>query len=260
VFSKSWKFIQAGEFEEINELVKFDLIFNRDDKNTIPEIRDALVINHPDLDKLCVDKLATQKAFPDLSPFTAEINSYEEVTENIPKIKSSKIVLKKNFATEGRGIFIIEKEELKPELYDDWSNILLQEFIDNSVGIPGIVNGLHDIRICIINGNIINSFVRQPKEGSFLANIAQGGSGKSINFDEIPGELINLALKLDRQLEKYKPRIYAADFLNSPNGYRLMELNSRPAVQHPSWSKSYEIFNNALIEMLIEAVNGQSNT
>jgi len=79
------------------------LIFNRDDKNTIPYINDCKVINNPDFDSLCVDKLKTFEKFPDISPKTAYINSYEECINYIEKFSLKDddiIVLKKNFETE----------------------------------------------------------------------------------------------------------------------------------------------------------------
>ena len=132
---------------------------------------------------------------------------------------------------------------------------MVQEFLDSSVGIPGITDGMHDLRITVINGKPINSFLRVPKEGSYLANIAQGGSGTSIDLKQIPKEVINLVYRIDEKVKKYFPAIYAADFIHSDKGYKLLELNSRPGVQHPDWSKTYQKFNACIIAMLVAAVN-----
>jgi len=108
-FGKGWHFVD-GRLQESNGKVHADLIFNRDDKNTIPIIHDCKIINQPEFDQLCVDKVKTFEVFPDISPKTASIHSYQACLEQIKEwqMKTKEIiVLKKNFETEGRGIFII---------------------------------------------------------------------------------------------------------------------------------------------------------
>ena len=256
-FGKGWQFVNEKLKESAGE-VHVDLIFNRDDKNTIPIIDDCKIINQPEFDQLCVDKVKTFETFPDISPKTASIHSYQGYLEQIEKWRmkpEEMIVLKKNFETEGRGIFIIPIADVKKSLYKDWNNVMVQEFIDSSIGIPGITDGLHDLRVTVINGKPINSFLRVPKKGSYLANVAQGGSGTSIDLKKVPKEVIEFVYRIDKKVKKYYPAIYSADFIHSGKGYRLLELNSRPGVQHPEWSKTYKKFNDGIIEMLIAAVN-----
>jgi len=255
-FAKGWYFVN-GILRPSSGKVRADLIFNRDDKNTIPRIDDCRVINHPDFDELCVDKLKTFFSFPDISPKTAAVHSfgsYRACIRGWGIRDDALVVLKKNFGTEGRGIFILPAREVMKSLYDDWSDILLQEFLDSSVGIPGIVRGLHDLRVTVINGMPINSFLRVPKQGSYLANVAQGGTGRSIPLARIPKAAIQLVTRINKEVEKYFPAIYAIDFVRTTSGYKLIELNSRPGVQHPDWSSSYKTFNRALIRMLVDAV------
>lgn len=254
-FKFGWYF-EDGNLLFSGKEVYADLIFNRDDKNTIPYIEDCKIINKPEFDSICVDKLRTFEQFKEFSPNTAYINSYLECLNVILdwKMESEEIVvLKKNFETEGRGIFIGKVSEISETFYNDWNNILVQEFLDSSVGIPGITNTLHDLRVTIVNGAPINSFLRIPKSGSYLANISQGGSGCSIDLVDLPKEIIDLVRKIDVKISNFYPCLYAADFVNTKNGFKLIELNSRPGLQHPSWSKSYKLFNDAVIDMLIES-------
>ena len=165
------------------------------------------------------------------------------------------MVLKKNFQTEGRGIFIIPIADVKKSLYSDWNNVLVQEFLDSSAGIPHITEGLHDLRVNVINGKAIDSILRVPKKGSYIANIARGGSATPIDLEDVPKEVIKLVYRIDGKVKKYFPAIYAADFIHSDKGYRLLELNSRPGVDHPDWSKTYRKFNDGIINMLVNAVN-----
>ena len=245
--------INNNEIVESLEDIKVDLIFNRDDKNTIPEINDCKIINHPEFDELCVDKFKTFERFPDISPKTANINSYNEYIEQIKKYKfqaSDFIVLKKNFETEGNGIYIWEIWKVTEDIYDDWSDILFQEFIDNSVWIDGIVDWLHDLRITVVNWKPINSFIRTPKEWSYLANVAQWGDDFPVELDLLPKSLFTTIDFINKQIWDYSPILYSADFMNSKAWFKLVELNSRPAL-----FDQYDNFRNAVADMLIKAVS-----
>jgi len=151
-------------------------------------------------------------------------------------------------------VYILPVSETMERLYSDWSNILLQEFIDCSIGIAGLTKEKHDLRITVVNSEIINSYIRIPKAGSYLANVAQGGKGSSVDLAQVPPIVLGMVKDIDQKIAHFRPTLYAADFMNSPTGFKLIELNSRPAVQHPSWSKTYKKFNNAVVHMLVEAV------
>jgi glutathione synthase/RimK-type ligase-like ATP-grasp enzyme len=74
-------------------------------------------------------------------------------------------------------------------------------------------------------------------------------------LQDVPEEVLRLVDQINETLASYKPSTYGVDFMNSVNGYKLVELNSRPGVQHPSWSKTYTLFNTAILDMLVSAVN-----
>ncbi len=258
-FKMGWR-LKGDELIASEGEIKVDLIFNRDDKNTIPNIYDCITINKPQFDDICVDKFKTFELFPEISPKTGYVHTFEACHHELQIWNldpNDLVVLKKNFETEGRGIYIIPAKDVQKDLYQDWTDIIIQEFIDSSVGLPGLSSGLHDLRITVIGGVPINSFVREPKKGSYLANISQGGSGTSIDLEEVPKEVIKLVSDINTVVDQFCPIIYAADFMNSPKGFKLVELNSRPGVQHPDWSKTYRLFNDAVVELLIEGVHGR---
>lgn len=257
IFEHGWKFEQQ-KLVFINEKIQCQLIFNRDNLNTIPSVFDCKIINHPDLDRLCLDKYLTYKMFPEISPKTFLINSYQDFQKKLLEFNlspSSLLVLKKNLLSSGEGVFILKTNEIKPNLYKDWNNILVQQFLDSSIGIPGLVEGLHDLRVTIVDGRIINSFIRKPKSGSYLANIAQGGTGFSVDKTKIPEEILQKTEFIINKIKNYKPFLISADFINSNQGFKLIELNSRPGLQHPKWSSTYKEFNNAVAKLLINTVS-----
>ncbi len=256
VFSHGWKFGADNKLEKV-ETVQADLIFNRDDKNTIPFITDCPIINRADFDDLCLDKVKTFKFLPQFSPKSETIHTFEAYLKTVQDWDfppEERIVLKKNFEAEGRGIVIKPWKDIVESDYDDWSDLLVQEFIDSSGGIPEIIDGYHDLRVTVIEGTPINSFVRTPKTGSLLANVSQGGSGLAIPIDKVPKDVLDFVSEIHAQLEPFEPNIYAADFMLGQRGWKLIELNSRPGVQHPNWSSTYETFNTAVIEMLVKHI------
>lgn len=252
-FSHGWR-IRNGAMVAVGEPIRVNLIFNRDDKNAIPEIYDCPIINHPDLDHICVDKVKTAELFLDISPKTKAVNSYDEYLTTIKEWgvkKEDKIVLKKNFLSGGQSIYIRPVTEILASLYESWDNILVQEFIDSSVGIPGITDGLHDIRVITINSEPVYTFVRIPQNRSFLANIAQGGKEVPLSLSLLPPSLLELVKKINQQLASYRPSLFASDFLNSKDGFKLVELNSRPMVCLPSLSSQTKNYIDKIVQMLI---------
>lgn len=259
VFSRSWKFVD-GVVVEAESPLNVDLIFNRDDANTIPHITDCPIINHPDFDQLCLDKYETAQTFPAISPKTVLVHTYQEYLDAVsewPDGEDDLIVLKKNFETEGRSIYIGARRGVTQEKFETWENVLVQQFLDGSGGIPGITDGLHDLRVTTVNGAPTNCFIRVPKEGSYLANVAAGATGFSIELDQVPEEVMQEVRVIIDRVAHYAPTIFSADFLLSDHGWKLVELNSRPALQHRDWSADYMTFNMAVADMLDAAVRAQ---
>ncbi len=256
-FSHSWR-VRNGEMVSVDEKITVDLIFNRDDKNTIPAIYDCLIVNHPDLDQVCVDKVRTVELFPELSPKTKAINSYAQYIQTVSAWglgHEDRVALKKNFLSGGQGIHILAINEISASLYEDWEDVLMQEFIDSSIGIPGIVEGLHDIRIVTINGEPVYSFIRTPPTGSFLANVSQGGAERAVPLAQLPQDLLVLVERVNKEFFQYRPSMFAADFFNTKDGFKLIELNSRPAVCDPAQSPETKNYIDKIVEFLINEVS-----
>ena len=253
IFSDGWK-VKNGVLIQVGQKIKVDLIWHRGSQATIPPVYDCRIINHPDLERFCGDKVKIAEVFADISPKTRSIDSYDKYLEVIHEwgfSSEEKIVLKKNFLYGGHGVEILPIKDVSKTLYETWDNILIQEFVDSSVGIPGIVEGLHDIRVVTINGEPVYSFVRTPPAGSFLANVSQGGAEIPVSLDKLPSEVVRLVKKINDKLAQYRPSIFASDFFNSKDGFKLVELNSRPAVCIPSLSPETRRYIDKIVDLLI---------
>jgi glutathione synthase/RimK-type ligase-like ATP-grasp enzyme len=252
VFSHGWEFVD-DKLVEVNESIHATVIYNKGKGSALSTVKDCKIINHAELDDMCVDKIRTVETFPSISPATFIANSYEEY-QNLSQDfgEEEYVVLKKNYLAGGDGIYILPKNMVNESLYNDWSDLLIQEFLDSEVGIPGIVEGLHDLRVTLVNGEPTNALIRIPQEGKLLANISQGGTGITIHLSQVPQEVFELLKVIDDKLAKFSPSIYAADFMNTSKGYRLIELNSRPGLLHPEYTDTWKDFNDAVVKLLVE--------
>lgn len=254
IFSK-YSFWDGKKFIGKEKKIKADLIYNKDNLNTIPKITDCPIINHSEFDEICRDKLKTAEFFPKISSKTILVNSYTEALIAIKKIDGKKIVLKERFGDEGRGIFVIDKKNIKKNLYKDWKDILVQEFMDSKVGLKGMAKGMHDISAYIVNDKILNGMLREPKKGSYLANIALGGSSKFVSTKEMPKEMIGILKKINKKISKFYPLIARADFMNTDKGFKLVEINSRPGLEHKNWvGEKYWEFNSAIVDLIAKSL------
>ncbi len=235
--------------------ITVDLIWNRDAANTIPEIQDCPMVNLKAFDAICRDKMKTYQTLKDFSSPTFLVQSFEEARTKVAKLEGERIVLKPQFGEQSEGVYIIKKEALEVSLYENWKNIIVQEFIDSSGGIPNLAEGVHEININMVNGNFAGARIKNMHEGVFVATVtgAKGGCEvHGIPFKKVPKDLWEIIKKLDKELERFNPRIYRADFAKGTQGYRLIEINSRPGVTHPEKEgELYWDFNGQIIESLI---------
>jgi glutathione synthase/RimK-type ligase-like ATP-grasp enzyme len=206
----------------------------------LPTAATDRVINNQDMDAVCVNKLMTYELFSDLMAPCFPINTHNW-QEILTKITTERVVLKPIGGQEGNGIVVKMKGDVRAEDMDPVHGAYLaQEFVDSSAGIPGVTDGLHDLRLSVFNNHVGIAEIRVPKKGSYLANIAQGGSLFDVPLDKVPASAFALAERIDERFAKYTPRIYSIDLMYCGEKPYLVELNSQPGIPWREW----EQFNN----------------
>ncbi len=225
-FSQSWKFVD-GKLEESGEVV-VDAIY---DKGTDPEHflvleEDFPVLNPKYINDVCTDKYRTYELFEEFCPKTILVNNEEELEKALAEIPSEKKVIKPIDDEEGNGVFIGSEEYILNECPHEFP-LLAQEFLDSSAGIPGMMTGVHDFRIALLNGEVIFTFYRTPPEGDLRANVARGGKLTIVEPEDIPAEFMEIAKKIDAHFANYPKRFFGVDVALTPNGPKIIELNSR---------------------------------
>lgn len=244
------KFTHCSTFDE-SKIIEVDdciadVVLDKS-KYFLPE--DSLnCINDRRIKKICSDKILTFKNFQQFSPHT-ELADNSDQLKGFLKTNGSKIVvLKPVSGSAGEEVVIDNANKINVDLIN--YPILAQEFIDSSGGIHGIVEGKHDLRINIINGDIVFAFVRTPGPGSFLAGIATGGKLIPIEVKNVPKELIAIKNTIDQKFNFSDKRFYTIDVAYDGINYKLIELNSQPGILASSFIEEYSDFHESLLDLV----------
>lgn len=219
-FAEGWKF----EGEKLISVGRFmaDVVY---DKGRFVGDGNIPVLTNPAVAEICTDKWLMYQKMPDLCPPTWLVKTQAEFQNALAQIKTQKAVIKPQDGMEGYGIIIDTVANLMNHEIQD--TVLVQEFLDSSQGIPGIVDGIHDFRIAVVEGEIVYSYVRTPPPGKLVANVSQGGQFKVIPLSDIPTAFITLVKNIDVQLQQYPLRFYGVDLCLTPDGPKIIEMNSR---------------------------------
>lgn len=230
-FKSYWE-PDGDQWVEHEESITVDLIFVKSVHMTETLDADARIACHREIERINDDKYAMYEFFSEfMAPcYRIDAHSWDEV---MAKITTDLVVLKPVDGSCGEGIVIGKKSELSPADLLPTSPYLAQEFLDGSAGIPGIVEGHHDMRVIVYNGvpRIVN--VRKAPAGSLLANVALGATLQALDFSEIPEAALDLVKAVDRKLAAYSPRIYTIDIMYAAGKPYLVEINTAPGFPIP---------------------------
>ncbi len=248
-FFGGWKF-DGTTFQRYEGSMRLDVLFNKG--NFIADAS-ARVINDPELENLCTDKFLTYQSFSELCPWTTVVKNQQELAQCIAfaKEKHQKMIVAKPLDKEGgAGVFIGAPDEVAAQVQS--FPYLLQEFLDTSSGIPGIATGVHDLRMIGVAGQLVVAYIRQAKEGSWLANVSRGGSIREVPLEALPKEALEIYNAIDAKLSKYKYRIFSVDLGRKNNGtWKLIELNSKPGLSPMCQDAGSVRFTVAIADLLV---------
>lgn len=247
-FQGGWIF-DGSAFVRTDDVIKTDLIY---DKGHFTADATARLLNPIELDTLCTDKWISFEKYKKYCPATFVAKNKEEVPGILQKIPTEKIVAKPVDGFEGRGVIIGTKDEVASKITS--YPYMLCGFMDTTNGIPGLVEGPHDLRIVCIRGEVGVSYIRTPPKGSLRANVSKGGKEIEVKIDKIPAGAMALFKAIDKTLEKYPYRVYSVDMgLDADGSWKLFELNSKPALSARATGESYIRFEQLMAEALIAA-------
>lgn len=243
------KFEGGEKFTKTDEIVNPYRVLDRSPKALFPSFDQDNVINNLAIKLICRNKWHTFMMFREYSPKTYFFAKLEKLKSFILS-KDENFVLKPMEGTMGDGISIISKDTINSLQDDNLKTFIVQEFVDSSIGIPGIVDGKHDLRIVYVGGNALWAHVRTPGEGEFRANVAQGGSISSVPISIIPTGIMNMSNSIANKVLKLGINsCFSIDIANTKSGPKIYELNS--TIGFPSFKmEEKDLFVNTLVKML----------
>lgn len=154
-------------------------------------------------------------------PKTVFSNYTKDVAEVIKYVGGAPLVIKLLEGTQGLGVVLAETKNAAESVLEAFNGlharVIVQEYIKESKGA--------DIRVFIVDGNVVGAMKRQAKEGEFRSNLHRGGSA---NIIQLTDEEENAALKAAKSLGL---GICGVDMLQSARGPLILEVNSSPGLE-----------------------------
>lgn len=143
---------------------------------------------------------------------------YQDLLNNF---EDDKVVIKLINGTHGIGVVLADNKNQAETILSAFTKAkqksMMQEFIEESNGA--------DVRIFIVDGEIVGSMKRQAKEGEFRSNLHRGGSSTVEIVNEIEKDV---ALQAVRALGL---KVAGVDMLRSNRGPLILEVNASPGLE-----------------------------
>jgi glutathione synthase/RimK-type ligase-like ATP-grasp enzyme len=236
-------FFDGKDFTHKKEIITADAVFDRSGGVKFPtnEISHK-TLNCIEFKKICWNKLKTYALLGRFMPRSYAVRSQEDLLKNLEQFpRNFPVVLKPARGLGGKGIVIGKRGEIKKRKVNK-NLYILQEFVDTSGGIIGVVSGRHDLRVAIVEGKVILAHVRTPRPGRFLANVAQGGSIREIPLSKIPKSVLKIVHEAQKKIdENFDYPLYSIDFGLKGNKPFIFEINDQ--IGFPTTDmKNYKIF------------------
>ncbi len=249
IFAGAWKY-KNSEFKIVPTKIKADLVYDRTGGVEFPPEDDSMkVVNIHSFKKLCWDKWASYTLLHEFMPKTWWVGDESNLTKTINESNLEFLVLKPFNGLKGIGVFVGKKADAeKFKFSSPNSKYILQEFVDTSSGIPGITNGLHDLRVVIVNGKVVWCHVRIPPEGSFRANAATGGTLIEVDYSKVIDSVKKIVTEVMQKFNvQYDNPIFSVDFGIDKDGTpKIFEINDQ--IGFPTWEmKNRDVFLNELV-------------
>lgn len=186
----------------------------------------CLVYNNAETIEMVRDKLHThqvlaEKGIPSPKTMLAKLPIDDDMVKLIDETLGFPVVVKTLRGALGSGVFLIDdakafknQMDLLSETSPD-AQLIFQQFVESSKG--------RDIRVFVVDGQMVASMERRAKEGDFKANYSNGGTVHEFKADKAAIDIaVNTANSLDI-------KIGGIDLLFLKDGnYTVCEANTFP--------------------------------
>ena len=154
-------------------------------------------------------------------PKSAIFNNLQSIHQMIDEVGPMPFVIKLVNGTHGLGVMLAEQRKIGESIIEAFhkskQKIFLQKFIHEANGA--------DIRVFIVNNEIVGAMKRQAKEGEFRSNLHRGATSEIIQLSE---EERHVARKAARIMGL---KIAGVDMLQTKKGPMVLEVNASPGLE-----------------------------
>ncbi|PID33251.1 30S ribosomal protein S6--L-glutamate ligase [Candidatus Saccharibacteria bacterium] len=154
-------------------------------------------------------------------PKTVFSRNSTDIDDLIDKLGGTPVIIKLARGTHGNGVVLAETRKAAKSVLqafyltnEDGTNILLQEFIEESAGV--------DIRAFVVGSRVVASMSRHSLDDDFRSNLHKGGTGSIAKLTE---EERKMCIKAARSMGL---NVAGVDFMRSSRGPLILEVNASP--------------------------------
>ena len=166
-------------------------------------------------------------------PITGFANSTKMTDNLIDLVGGPPLVIKLLEGTQGVGVVLAETRKAAESVIEAFrglkANFMVQEFIKEANG--------EDIRVFIIDGEIVATMRRQAREGEFRSNLHRGATSQMIRIEPEEEELAIRAVQL------LGLQVAGVDILRSKRGPLILEVNASPGLEGIEGTTGVDIAN-----------------
>jgi glutathione synthase/RimK-type ligase-like ATP-grasp enzyme len=279
-FCRSFWTFESGEWQKTNAPCYSALIFDKFSP-TSPKLRLSRQLlfslpqikpfNDPNLFTLFFDKQITSNSFAKHSIPTVSLklnnpqslqvalSSLNILISSHPHSKdfSPEIILKDRFGAGGHRVYKFHPAKLSKILsilgQNSRRSFILQPFVNFLHGYTdNNKSASTDIRLVYLNGQLVQSYIREAKPGEFRCNEHRGGTLTYIPLSAIPKVVQKISTQIAKKIN-HQQSLYALDFVISDNGHAyLLEGNSSPGLDWNLTLKNNQIEAKKLIQLIVK--------
>jgi len=154
-------------------------------------------------------------------PKTAFTNYSRDIDQVLKHVDGPPVVIKLLEGTQGIGVVLAESFNAAESVIEAFNGlearVIVQEFIKEAKGA--------DLRVFVVDGEIVGAMKRQAAEGEFRSNLHRGGTARIVKLSEAE---TYAAVKSASALNL---GVAGVDLLQSARGPLILEVNSSPGLE-----------------------------
>lgn len=154
-------------------------------------------------------------------PKTVVSRNTTDIDVLLDRLGGMPVIIKLASGTHGNGVVLAETRKAAKSVLqafyltnDDGTNILLQEFVEESAGT--------DIRAFVVGSRVVASMKRQSLDDDFRSNLHKGGEGTAVKLTEEEQKMVVKAAKA------MGLNVAGVDLMRSKRGPLILEVNASP--------------------------------